>query len=273
MARLIDSGPPAPWDGNGEQAAPDADPTVRGRQDTRRRPAETSSTSSRGLQTFVTTFARTAMSRSCNSRIDLPRSPAFWTASRSDLDAALKNLSIAVADVHRFRREVSRQDPQSRFSAFADVTQNLVDHRTDLENRSCTFAPNSFANAYKTCTTRTTGEFTRIDGAQRLLEPGSSSSALRSARSRTPTAPETAKLCADYMGPAAAATQLQLHAHPVQPVSLQSRRSPDNLVYTDPRPGAGCRTTDPVAADVARTCCFRSKRPEPQTPPKGNPPS
>ena len=66
--------------------------------------------------------------------------------SRSDLDAALTDLSVAVGDVQRFVAG-SRDQTAEQIQRLANVTQNLVDHRLDLEN-VLHVAPNAFANAY-----------------------------------------------------------------------------------------------------------------------------
>ena len=67
--------------------------------------------------------------------------------NRSDLDAALQNLSVAVVDVQGFIAEV--KDPASeQIRRLANVTQNLVDHKTDLEN-ILHVAPNAIANGYQ----------------------------------------------------------------------------------------------------------------------------
>ena len=65
--------------------------------------------------------------------------------SRSDLDAALTNLSTRSSrcSVSSPAAAIRRRTDQR----LANVTQNLVDHRTDLE-KSCTSRPNAIANAY-----------------------------------------------------------------------------------------------------------------------------
>ena len=99
----------------------------------------------KNLQTFVT-----ALRDSNNQIVQFQDRLATLTSvlddSRSDLDAALKDLSVAVGEVQRFIAG-SRDKPAEPIQRLANVTQNLADHKTDLEN-VLHVAPNAFANAY-----------------------------------------------------------------------------------------------------------------------------
>lgn len=53
--------------------------------------------------------------------------------SKSDLDAALTDLSTAVGEVQRFIAG-TRNQTSEQIARLADVTQNLVDHHMSLEN-------------------------------------------------------------------------------------------------------------------------------------------
>jgi len=97
------------------------------------------------LQTFVTAL------RDSNEQI-VQFQDRFATLtsvvndSRSDLDAALKNLSDVVGDTTRFIQG-TRDKTAGQIQRLANVTQNLADHRMDLEN-VLHIAPHSIANAY-----------------------------------------------------------------------------------------------------------------------------
>ena len=66
--------------------------------------------------------------------------------NRSDIDAALSDLSVAVGEVQRFIAG-TRDKTSEQIRSLADVTQTLVDHKMDLEN-ILHLAPTSFANFY-----------------------------------------------------------------------------------------------------------------------------
>jgi len=66
--------------------------------------------------------------------------------SRSDLDAALQQLSIAVTEVQRFVAD-NRDRASEQVGRLVNVTQNLVDNRDDLEQLLHVF-PTSMANFY-----------------------------------------------------------------------------------------------------------------------------
>ena len=67
--------------------------------------------------------------------------------SRSDLDAALTDLSVAVGDVQRFVAGSRNQTVRTDSAAWRNVTQNLVDNQMALEN-ILHVAPNALANVY-----------------------------------------------------------------------------------------------------------------------------
>ena len=148
--------------------------------------------------------------------------------SRSDLDAALTYLSDGVGESQRFIADT--RDKTSEQIRLAAVTQNLADHKIDLEN-VLHVAPNAFANQYN---------IFGPDKAQRSAPScsttsptRSSSSAPRSVRSRTPPhrkRPSSARniwvrrcrLNFDYL------------PFPVNP-SAEVHPDPARLIYTDPK--------------------------------------
>jgi phospholipid/cholesterol/gamma-HCH transport system substrate-binding protein len=189
----------------------------------------------KNLQTFVTAL------RDSNEQI-VQFEDRFATltsvldGSRSDLDAALKDLSVAVGEVQRFVAG-TRDQTAEQLQRLNNVMQNLVDHQLDLEN-VLHGAPNAFANAYNIynpVTGTATGSFL----INNLSNPvGFICSAIGAIENTT--APETAKLCAQYLGPALRLPTLNYLPLPLNPY-LRNAPSPEMLVYSEPHlaPGGG----------------------------------
>lgn len=154
--------------------------------------------------------------------------------SRSDLDAALTNLSEAVGEVQQFIAG-TRDKTSEQIQRLANVTQNLVDHRVDLEN-VLHVAPNAFANAYNMYNPNTgtvSGSFSFNNFANPLQFVCSAVGAIENV-----TAPETAKLCSDYFGPALRLLNLNYIPMPSNQY-LRASAFPHNLIYTDPKLAPG----------------------------------
>ena len=134
------------------------------------------------------------------------------------------------------RRGQPRTRPPSRCSGLANVTQNLVDHRMDLENL-LHVAPNAFANGYNIYNPDTGGRPGR-SSLTNFSNPVQFICGAIGAVENT-TAPETAKLCAQYLGPGTAAAELQLPAVPDQSVPDANRRARTDIIYTDPKLAPG----------------------------------
>ncbi len=153
---------------------------------------------------------------------------------RSDLDAALTDLSAVVGEVQRFVSG-SRDQASEQIRRLADVTQNLVDHRTDLENL-LHVAPNAFANfynAYNPDTGDTIGSIVLNNFSNPLQFICAQIGALENA-----TAGETSKRCAEYFGPALRSISLNYPPIPMSMVLMKSA-NPDNIVYSEPRLAPG----------------------------------
>jgi virulence factor Mce-like protein len=182
----------------------------------------------KNLQTFVTAL------RDSNTQIvqfgdRLATLTSVVDDSRSNLDAALSDLSIAVGDVQRFIAG-SRNQTAEQITRLANVTQNLVDHRMDLEN-VLHATPNAFANFYNIYNPDTgspVGQFVVNDFANPVAFFCSAIGAVENA-----TAPETAKLCAQYLGPALRLLNFNYLPLPINPYLMKSA-SPTNIVYSDP---------------------------------------
>jgi phospholipid/cholesterol/gamma-HCH transport system substrate-binding protein len=149
--------------------------------------------------------------------------------SKSDLDAALTNLSVAVGDVQRFVAG-TRDKTSEQVQRLANVTQNLVDHKMALEN-VLHAAPNAFSNGYNIYNPDT-GSFLGSFSVNNLSNPTqficSALGAIQNA-----TASETGKLCAQYLGPALRLFNFNNIPVPINPYLMKSA-SPENIIYSEP---------------------------------------
>jgi virulence factor Mce-like protein len=154
--------------------------------------------------------------------------------SRSDLDAALTNLSAAVGEVRHFIAG-SRDQTAEQLQRLNDVTQNLVDHKTDLEN-VLHVAPNAIANGYNIYNPDSgtaVGAFALSNFSDPVSVVCSAIAAVKNV-----TASETSKLCAQYLGPALSLVNFNYLPFPFNDY-LRKAPSPDNLMYTDPNLAPG----------------------------------
>lgn len=184
--------------------------------------------------------------------------------SKSDLDAALTNLADAITDIKRFVAG-SRDQTSEQVQRLANVTQNLVDHREDLENILHN-APNAFANAYNIYNPDTgslIGSFAFQNFANPVQLLCAGIGAVENA-----TAPETAKLCADYLGPALRLMNFNYLPFPVNPV-LMPAPQPDHVVYSPPALSEG---KSPVPAEPAPAISAYTGAGDPPLPPGWGPP-
>lgn len=117
--------------------------------------------------------------------------------SRSDLDAALTNLSEVIDETTRFIRG-SRDKTAEQIQRLANVTQNLADHKLDLEN-VLHIAPHSIANAVNMFDPRT-GAASGVFVITNMTNPVWAICGMIGALQNV-TAPTTAKLCGQYVGP------------------------------------------------------------------------
>jgi hypothetical protein len=199
----------------------------------------------KNLQTFITTL-RDSNQQVVSFQNRLATLTSVVDGSRSDLDAALKNLSVAVVEVQRFVAG-SRNQTSEQVERLSNVTQNLVDHKMDLEN-ILHVAPNAFANGYNIYNPdagTAVGQFVLNNFSNPVEFICGAVGAIENT-----TAPTTAKLCADYLGPALRLLNFNYLPFPVQPYLMPSA-SPKNLIYSEPNlvPGAsGPAPPDPVTA-------------------------
>jgi hypothetical protein len=121
------------------------------------------------------------------------------------------------------------------------VTQTLVDHKTDLEN-ILHVAPNGYANGYNVYdpdTGTSIGTFVVNNFSNPVAFICGAIGGVENA-----TSSETAKLCAQYLGPALGLLNFNELPFPLNPYLMKSA-SPDNLIYSEPDLAPG--GTDPAA--------------------------
>jgi phospholipid/cholesterol/gamma-HCH transport system substrate-binding protein len=154
--------------------------------------------------------------------------------SRSDLDAALSNLSVAIGEVQRFVAG-TRHETAEQVARLADVTQVLVDNKMSLEN-ILHVAPNAlanFENIYYPNGGAVSGAFSLVN----FSNPVYFFCGLIGGIANT-TAPETAKLCAQYLGPVLRLLNFNNIPLPFN-AYLRPSISADRIVYTDPKLAPG----------------------------------
>ena len=154
--------------------------------------------------------------------------------SRSDLDAALSDLSVAIGEVQRFVAG-SREQTSEQIRSLASVTQNLVDNRLPLEN-VLHVAPNAIANyqnIYYPPSGGVTGAFSFVNFANPVWFVCGMIGGVANT-----TAPETAKLCEQYLGPALRLLNFNNLPLPINPY-LRPTPKPEDIIYTDPKLAPG----------------------------------
>lgn len=181
------------------------------------------------LQTFVTAL------RDSSDDIVLfqDRLATFSTVladSRSDLDAAMKELAVAVGEVQRFVAN-TRDKTAEQVQRLANATQVLADHRTDIEN-ILHVAPTAFANAYSILNPNLPGAvgtfiLTNFSNPVQFLCGAIGGIA-------NVTASETGKLCAQYLGPALRLLNFNILPQPPLNPYLMPGITPDKIIYSDP---------------------------------------
>jgi hypothetical protein len=170
--------------------------------------------------------------------------------NRSDLDAALTNLSSATSEVQRFISG-TRDQTSEQVARLADVTQVLVDQKMAVEN-ILHVTPNALANGYLDYNVDAgaiRGSFALNNFSNAVWAICSQMGAIENV-----TATETGKLCAQYAGPALRVvnpfTLLSLPAFglffpnmnylyfPLNPL-LSKSADPQNIVYSEARLAPG----------------------------------
>lgn len=187
----------------------------------------------KNLQTFVTAL-RDSSTQIVEFQHRLASVTTVVDGARSDLDAALTNLSSAVGEVRRFVAG-ARDQTVEQMQRLTNVTQNLVDNKLKLEN-VLHVAPNAIGNGYNIYNPDSgtaVGAFAMANFANPVSVVCSAIAAVKNA-----TAAESAKLCAQYLGPALSLLNFNYLPMPMN-LYLKKAPSPENLVYTDPKLAPG----------------------------------
>ena len=198
----------------------------------------------KNLQNFVTAL-RDSKEQIVLFQDRLATLTSVLDGSRSELNAALTHLSQAVGEVQRFvagtRDQVSEQ-----IQRLADVTQNLVDHRIDLE-QVLHVTPPSLTNAYNMFDPRTGGA-----GGVFIVNNFSNPVGFfcgMTAAVENVTATETGKLCAQYLGPGLRLANFNYLPFPFNPF-LTAIPPWQDLIYSEPRLEPGGEGPKPAPADM-----------------------
>ncbi|OMC31202.1 mammalian cell entry protein [Mycobacterium sp. GA-1841] len=160
--------------------------------------------------------------------------------SRSELDAALTNLSAVVGEIQRFIAG-TRDKTSEQLQRLTNVTQTLVDHRKDLE-QVLHVAPHALANTVNMFDPQMgsgAGAFVLTNFSNPVQFICSSIGAIANV-----TASETGKLCAQYLGPALNAANFNMLPFPINPFLAKSP-PPEDLIYTEPGLMPGGTGPDP----------------------------
>ncbi|MDO3634917.1 MCE family protein [Mycolicibacterium arseniciresistens] len=187
----------------------------------------------KNLQIFVT-----AMRDSKQQIVQFQNRLASLTSvlddNRSDLDAALSDLSVAIGEVQRFVAG-SRNQTSEQVQRLANVTQVLVDNRLALEN-VLHITPNAIAN-FENIYYPNSGAVTGAFAFNNFSNPVQIICGMIGAVANV-SAPETAKLCAQYLGPAARLLNFNNIPLPIN-AYLRPAIDPKRMIYTDPKLAPG----------------------------------
>jgi virulence factor Mce-like protein len=195
--------------------------------------------------------------------------------NKSNLDAALTDLSSALGDVQRFIAG-TRDQTAEQITRLADLTQILVDNKMALQN-VLHVAPNALANGYNDYDPDV-GNVRGGVGLQNLSNPTNALCSQIGALENV-TSTETGKLCGLYLSPAfKVANPLTFFNFnylpiPVNPI-LAPAFDPKNVVYTEPRLAPGGEGPKPTAPELPPAVSAYSGLPgdTPEAPPPPPPP-
>jgi virulence factor Mce-like protein len=154
--------------------------------------------------------------------------------NKSDLDAALSNLSVAIAEVQRFVAGTRNQTAE-QVQHLANLTQILVDNKMALKN-VLHVTPNAIAN-FNNIYYPNSGAVTGAFSFNNFSSPAQVICGMIGAVSNV-TAPETARLCSQYLGPALRLLNFNNFPFPINPY-LRPAINPNRMIYTDPKLAPG----------------------------------
>ncbi|MGB8210009.1 MAG: MCE family protein [Mycobacterium sp.] len=199
----------------------------------------------KNLQTFVTALRDSNIQMvQFNNR--LATLTSVVNDSKSDLDAALTDLSTAVGEVQRFIAG-SRDAASEQIDRLGKAIQPLVDQHMALENilHGAPNALSNFFNDYNADTGTIVGGFGIVDFANPtwaglLISPAGLPvpGCTMTEAIENVTSVESGKLCALYLGPALRVMNFNDSPFPIDPL-LQKSVDPANVVYSEPRLAPG----------------------------------
>ncbi|WUA10409.1 MCE family protein [Nocardia sp. NBC_01377] len=212
----------------------------------------------RNLQQFVTTL-RDSKEQIVQFQNRLATLTSVLNESRSDLDAALTNLSVAVGEVQRFVA-ANRDKVSEQVQRLANVTQNLVDHRKDLEQVLHIFPTSiaNFYNIYRPDTGTEAGAFALNQFTNPVQFVCSAIAAVGNA-----TAEEGARKCREYLGPVLGLMSFNYLPFPLDPITGPAA-PPENLIYTESRlipPAVNTHGVTPPTPQSLLDILFPGRRP------------
>ncbi|KHO24024.1 mammalian cell entry protein [Mycolicibacterium setense] len=220
----------------------------------------------KNLQTFVTAL-RDSNEQVVQFQNRLATLTSVVDGSRSDLDAALTNLSVAVVEVQRFVAG-SRDQTSEQVQRLANVTQNLVDNKMHIE-QLLHVAPNAFMNGYNIYNPDSgspVGQFVMNNFSNPVEFICGAIGAVENT-----TAPETAKLCSQYLGPALRLLNFNYLPFPISPYLMPSA-SPEMIEYSEPRLAPGGGGGEPTPPEIPPSISAYNPGPEPPPPFTGREP-
>lgn len=196
----------------------------------------------KGLQTFVTAL-RDSSQQIVVFENRLATLTSVVEGSRTNLDAMLTDLSVAIGEVQRFVAG-TRNETAEQVGRLANVTQVLVDEKDALRN-ILHVTPNAIANTLNMVNPNSGTPVGSIAFAN-ASNPIQMICAMIGAVENV-TGPETAKLCSQYLGPALRLASFNGMPFPMNPY-LTKAPSPHRLLYSEERMKPG--STDQVPPTV-----------------------
>ncbi|OBH49929.1 mammalian cell entry protein [Mycobacterium sp. E2479] len=197
--------------------------------------------------------------------------------SKSDLDAALTDLSTAVGEVQRFIAG-TRNQTSEQIARLADVTQVLVDKHMALENilHGAPNALGNFFNDYNADTGTIVGGFGIMNfanptwGGQLLLSfPGCT----QIGAIENITAVESGKLCSLFLGPGLRLLNFNNLPIPIN-IFLQKSVDPSKILYSESRLAPGGEGPKPGPPEIPPAVSAYTGLPgDPVGPPGAVPPA
>jgi virulence factor Mce-like protein len=154
--------------------------------------------------------------------------------NRGDLDSALSDLSVAIGEVQRFVAG-SRNQTAEQIQRLGSLTQVIVDNKLAFEN-VLHITPNAIANfnnIYYPNGGSVTGAFSIANFSNPVWFICGMIGAVANV-----TAPETAKLCEQYLGPALRLANINNIPLPINPY-LRPAVNPQRMLITDPKLAPG----------------------------------